>query len=232
MKSTWLGRPASWNQKQEEEVRPCTYYPKDLSNHIPPLDNRNPMFLIMDKTLLPKPVREPESQTSRTFRPQPQRSVILCGTSSTKTSATVRQYLNFTHCKSENNPSQVANPFDFIFLINAKAPAQHYEDICSLLCLRKKHGREDDGISAEQLVKGWFAKPDLDPALPNTRDANWLLVFEGAEDPEEAWRSWPKDGRGAMIVTTENDAFLRHEKWKASVGFDLEQASCCGLVLR
>jgi hypothetical protein len=222
-KSTWLGRPASWNQTQEEEVIPCTYYPNDLTNQIPSLEDRSPMFLIMDSTLLPKPISEPESQIWQIHSPLTQRSVILCGTSSTQTSNIVRQYLNFTHRKS---------PFDFIFIINAKAPAQHYEDICLLLCLRKKHGREDDGISAEQLVKGWFAKPDLDPGLPNTRDANWLLVFEGAEDPEEAWRSWPKDAKGALIVTTTNDAFLRHEKWKGSVGFDLEQASCCGLVLR
>lgn len=100
------------------------------------------------------------------------------------------------------------NQFDAVFWINASTKdkvQQGFTEIAQNLNLGR-YDEEFDPISAREDAKGWLVKPikvlsqTKDIITPN--EAQWLLVFDNADDPEVLEGFLPSLGTGSILVTS------------------------------
>lgn len=60
-------------------------------------------------------------------------------------------------------------------------------------------------MHATQLVLSWLRKPCERRDSEEPAHVNWLVVFDGVEDPDELKDFWPHFDFGAVLVTSRND---------------------------
>lgn len=103
------------------------------------------------------------------------------------------------------------NDFDAIFWVraeNASKAAQDFKEIAVALGLISEDSPDaSDLLFTRDIVLRWLLSPFKDlstSGLKAQEKASWLLVFDGAEDPDVLNIFWPYDGPGSILVTSRN----------------------------
>lgn len=116
--------------------------------------------------------------------------------------------------------------FDAVFWVNA---ATHPKLEHSFAKIAVKLGLVDtwessDHVILRELVKGWLEnpqKPVIEENHPMIQvEAHWLLIFDGADQPEILHDYWPLPNTGS-ILTTRRDPLSKSINSFTTVGIDL-----------
>lgn len=57
-------------------------------------------------------------------------------------------------------------------------------------------------------IKSWLSDPKYVDPTCGTGLANWLLIFDNADDPGLLTEFWPREGQGSVLVTSRNELAL------------------------
>ncbi|KAK5680154.1 hypothetical protein LTS10_007081 [Elasticomyces elasticus] len=119
--------------------------------------------------------------------------------------------------------------FDAVFWVMADEVAKldnHYQQISMALGLEDSSDCKSQVVSRE-IVKGWLSNPRKDLSEPDDyaqssdagAEANWLLVFDNADDPMILADYWPQ-GTGSILVTS-RDPLAKGIFTRGPAGLDL-----------
>ena len=124
--------------------------------------------------------------------------------------------------------------FDAVFWVRADAVAkldESYSDISIKLGLGDESEKRNHVVNRE-LLKGWLSNPwkgaaSKDEALnsmsPDTAEADWLIIFDNADDPYILTDYWPQ-GSGSVLITS-RDPIAKTLFSVQSSGIDLNPLS-------
>ncbi|KAI4247111.1 MAG: hypothetical protein L6R42_009723 [Xanthoria sp. 1 TBL-2021] len=116
--------------------------------------------------------------------------------------------------------------FDAVFWVNAATlpKLEHsFAEIAVKLGLVDTW-ESSDHVILRELVKGWLENPQK-PVIDDNHamiqvEAHWLLIFDGADQPEILHDYWPLPSTGS-ILTTSRDPLSKSIKRYTAVGIDL-----------
>lgn len=119
--------------------------------------------------------------------------------------------------------------FDAVFWVQADSNNSLADDYLKIAReMELLHPSESkDAVIARNVLMEWFANPwkqapaeELqDSVIPAPR-ADWLLIFDNADDLDILGDYWPETGPGAILITSRNPMAKRHSTNKA--GHDLQ----------
>lgn len=119
--------------------------------------------------------------------------------------------------------------FDAVFWVVADEIAKldhHYQQISLALGLEERSECKSQVVSRE-IVKGWLSNPrkhlsasDESELGQETPEANWLLIFDNADDPMILADYWPQ-GNGSILITS-RDPLAKSVFTRRPLGLDLK----------
>ncbi|KIV81666.1 hypothetical protein PV11_03835 [Exophiala sideris] len=184
---------------------PCHFLHSYMRNT--DFSGREDILSQMDKTLLP------DSFQGHQRSPAP-RSFVISGLGG----------VGKTQCALEYAFSR-KDSFDAVLWADADTAPKMDESFSQIsvalgLELRAKAG---DRVVSRNLVMEWLSDPVKGSQVarddPTTERANWLLIFDNADNPEVLEDFWPNSGPGAILVTSRDPQARR---LRSSIGVDLE----------
>lgn len=107
---------------------------------------------------------------------------------------------------------QHKDDYDAIFWVRADTVAkldECYNDISIKLGLQDPSGKQNHVVGRESL-KGWLSNPKKEATISDdaskssstsSAEADWLIVFDNADDPYLLMDYWPQ-GRGSVLITS------------------------------
>ncbi|KAL9083200.1 MAG: hypothetical protein Q9159_005922 [Coniocarpon cinnabarinum] len=116
--------------------------------------------------------------------------------------------------------------YDIIFWLHAGERDTLNRDFLRIavdLGLQDKSGAADSTISKE-LVTSWLSNLRCADPVSSVRPAKWLLVSDNADDLVLLTESWPREGHGSILITSQNELELMH-RYVGACGTDLEVLS-------
>ncbi|KAF2117486.1 hypothetical protein BDV96DRAFT_644901 [Lophiotrema nucula] len=167
------------------------YFSPSIPNQTVPFHGRQDILCKIDDFLLPSSVAHEDSETSQV------RSLALCGLGGIGKTSIAVEYA-YTR----------RNSFDAIFWVKADdndTLAQGFASIAKQLELVSNPEEHLDMVVSRDRLLEWLADPDRahheDSSYPN-----WLLIFDGADDIDILSDYWPREGRGAVLVTSRDQS--------------------------
>ncbi|KAJ0413768.1 hypothetical protein BJY00DRAFT_296307 [Aspergillus carlsbadensis] len=189
---------------------PCYVFDK---HHIPgECYGRQKTMDLLDKALLPSKPRSPS------YASQPVRSFAICGPGGIgKTEIAVEFVTTRKH------------QFDAVFWVHADNEvklAENFNAIAAKLGLVSEIDEGNSVVSRDRLLE-WLNHASKSGRGASSEDdilteelANWLLVFDNADDPGVLAEYWPHAGGGAILVTSRDPVTKSH--FFSMSGIDLD----------
>jgi hypothetical protein len=186
---------------------PCYFLYSYTRN--PDFSGRDDVIAQMDDVLLP-------TSTQRNQKPRGPQSFVISGLGG----------VGKTQCALEYATSR-QDKFDTVLWAHADSTPkldESFSQISVALGLEQA-AKAGDRVVSRNFVMEWLSDPvkgsqssmgEVDPAAQR---ANWLLVFDNADDPSVLADFWPSSGTGAIVLTS-RDPLAR--KYLSSDGIDLE----------
>lgn len=94
--------------------------------------------------------------------------------------------------------------FDVILWISAQSVDSlfvAFSQIAIKLRLETKENAKDP-VASREMVKGWLAEPFQDFQQHQGKMMSWIMIFDGADEPDIVHDFWPYDGQGSVVVTS------------------------------
>jgi hypothetical protein len=186
---------------------PC-YITRPYTTRNPDFQGRGDVLELIDKALLPNSFPRPTTSTDQNGL----KVFTLHGLGGVgKTQIAVEYMLS----RKEH--------YDAVFWLQADEVEKlesGFSQIALQLGLEIKE-RSDDPLVIKNLVKAWLAEPLQPNSLFETNKlAKWLLIFDGADNPDQLHDFWPQDGRGSVLITS-RDPFARTNFHFGEIGIEL-----------
>jgi len=177
---------------------------------------RGDILDILDKALLPS------TELTTSARNRELKTFAICGLGG----------LGKTAIASEFASTRMER-FDAVFFVSASSEnklAEHFNSIALTLGLSQSVDGENRAVNRDKVLQ-WLNQPYKLPRnqmsedeLPSTDEyANYLLVFDNADNPELLAEFWPIAGMGSILITSRDPHSKSH--FYASRGIDLSSLS-------